>query len=273
MSVLRELTLVSFGAPGAVGVLAAASDKFDLGPILRKIISNYLLVSQKFWEELVPDIVKFEIPISHSQASFITLISLPVFLNFFLRKDEAVPENDSSSFWSYYSVLCILIFAYLFSVQSDILAGSPTALLVAVLFVIDMAVFVLLITLFAKYLSLGFVRLTGNREALSGSISETILLLVSCLLAASVQGIAYVTFLEPLLRRLEVATSKPTFFIAGIAIIASIVVWRNGIKAPAYFLTCAIGFLFVGWVLDGVLPTVNFWLDDAIGDAASADCI
>jgi len=134
LSVLREFTLVFFGAPGAIGVLAAISDKFDLGPVIRKIVGNYLSVSRAFWEELIPVVFRFEIGISHSQASFITLIAFPVVLNLLMRKLDLASRNNESRIWAAYPTICIFVFAYLFSVQSDLYVGSPIAMIVVFVF-------------------------------------------------------------------------------------------------------------------------------------------
>jgi len=255
MSILEEVLLVFSGAPGALGVLAAFSDKVSLGPIPGKIVAQYHFVSEEFRTELFPDIFKFQIPLPHNQISFL----IPVEINEIIRERRDGNAQDIPRFWAIYSVVCIFVLAFLFSVQGEVFAGAPSALLFALFIVFDLILFVLLAVGAAAILRVSVGRRSAN-GTLGGRARKTTFGL-GLLISPFIQLALYSAVSDRVPGWLDISVSTEAFILAFATIFCAFIVWTQRLKAPAYVLTCAIGILFLRLDRRRVLPKIDCWLD------------
>jgi len=123
-----------------------------------------------------------------------------------------------------------------------------------------------------QFLFLMMVRRWVKQESRRRRGLEAMSSLLAVVFALLLQYSSYLTVFESFILNLVEQTSRPAFLVTIATVLSSIFVWRKKIRAPAYVLTCATGFLFVGWILDGVVPLIDCWVDDAIDQMDSSDC-
>lgn len=252
-----EVAVIVLATPASVGILAKIDDRLvGLGPLIKRIIFEYKIISEKIWIYISKII--WNIDINHEIASLMLFLSCSLLGNFvfgvvieggfrnFVNKYDYMEKHENSEFyWMVTSQISILIISILFwnyslfNVMFGVLVFSSIIYSVILIWMSILKVY--RGKVFKMYIEYIF-----GVYLLSSSLIITIILL-------------WIANLYSKFSWAEIIFSPFLYLYFLFILFYSTFLSYRG---PAYILLMALGLVIFDWLGNTFIPATNAWLDE-----------